>query len=1120
MTTPKLTATQQAAIRNPIQAQLQKVTTQEEFDLLVKQAADAGAPINQGFIDRFQLMLDQRLEKIQSQQSSQLAQKFLNQLGQAATQQEFDAVLSQAKAANVTLNQGYVDAYQSALTGQLQRAETQRIQTLTQQYTNQLAQASTQQEIDSIVDQAQQAGAPVSAATIDKYTKAVATRQKTFDEIATTVKNSGIPTDKSRSVFTKSGAELVALPSDPTTGREGGWYMYTGQGLQSIDEQGRPTGPVIATNEFNQLRSTIESNVSNFQRDQQRAQEIAQMQDRVQRFEAELPQPGSEQFKYLVANRFPVVGPDGRQYEPVAQDLKSGAQAQWIVSTLPSPNTFDPQTTYTPLGQPDQVITKQSVNELFDSNAQIMDARAKAERAALIAQQKADREIDFGKTMRFALGVVGLTYGAMLLAQYGSSIASSIMDTAGSLAGTGSTAGEIGTTLETLYGVSPEVAAGIGSEAASAVAITEAQFLAADAAQLAAQGLGQSQIASTLVAGGAQSSMASAAANLAASGLAESAIAQALSGVPESTWATLSPQSPAASVTPVTPAAPGAAPISPIEYPGSFAGGMEPIQLAQAPGATVTDVVAGTTGQLGSSFPVGITEAEFLAADAAQLSAQGIGQSQIASTLVAGGADAGLAASAAQLAASGLSPVAIAESLAQVTGETLTGALATTPTAPITTTPAAPTTPAPAAPPPAATTVPPSLTEAQFIAADSAQLAGQGLSQAAIEQNLIYSGAAPAVAAAAAAAAVGGASEAAIAAAATSASGGAPIYGAVAETVPAAGSVSSGISTVTEAEFVAADAAQLAGQGLSQAQIESTLLFSGVDPLVAADAAALAAAGLNEAAIAQNITQSGMTASGTPTIFNPPGTPPIQEPLPGYMGPEGSAPIYGTNVPAPIEDISRPFDPNAGSEISTAESLGNLGEAVAETLPDLGTIGSIAAGAALIPQIPQIPERPDMGTFTPASPDPSWNQPLQYPGVNPGLVGAAVRPAYETTSPVQSRYYWGRQPYFAQVEDLANYNQVPMPAQPFGIQQGYFEQPLALPSIPVYGENMFIQPQQAAPQSAQVMYAPNMQPLPQTQPMMMMTAPVAPSMLPAQPQYVYNVAPTAAQYSVPGAAPV
>jgi hypothetical protein len=49
------------------------------------------------------------------------------------------------------------------------------------------------------------------------------------------------------------------------------------------------------------------------------------------------------------------------------------------------------------------------------------------------------------------------------------------------------------------------------------------------------------------------------------------------------------------------------------------------------------------------------------------------------------------------------------------------------------------------------------------------------------------------------------------------------------------------------------DAANLYGQGLSQAAIEQNLAMTGIDPFLAADAASLASQGLSDAAIAQNL---------------------------------------------------------------------------------------------------------------------------------------------------------------------------------------------------------------------------------------------------------------------------
>jgi len=65
-----------------------------------------------------------------------------------------------------------------------------------------------------------------------------------------------------------------------------------------------------------------------------------------------------------------------------------------------------------------------------------------------------------------------------------------------------------------------------------------------------------------------------------------------------------------------------------------------------------------------------------------------------------------------------------------------------------------------------------------------------------------------------------------------------------------------------DAQFIAADAAQLSAQGLSSAQIASTLQASGVDAFIAADAAQLAAQGLSAGQITSTIQQGMPTATG------------------------------------------------------------------------------------------------------------------------------------------------------------------------------------------------------------------------------------------------------------------
>ena len=59
---------------------------------------------------------------------------------------------------------------------------------------------------------------------------------------------------------------------------------------------------------------------------------------------------------------------------------------------------------------------------------------------------------------------------------------------------------------------------------------------------------------------------------------------------------------------------------------------------------------------------------------------------------------------------------------------------------------------------------------------------------------------------------------------------------------------------------------------------------------------------------------------------------------------------------------------------------------------------------------------------------------LVNPGLNPGYIQAT--PAYQTTNPVQSKFYWGQHPYAIGPADIGAYNYTPQaPATPWGAQQ-------------------------------------------------------------------------------------
>ena len=597
----------------------------------------------------------------------------------------------------------------------------------------------------------------------------------------------------------------------------------------------------------------------------------------------------------------------------------------------------------------------------------------------------------------------------------------------------------------------------------------DAMFAAVDARNLRAAGLSQSAIEQNLVAAGVAPPVASMAASEAMRGATLDAAAQSIVTAAQR-----------AGVSIISDAAPTAGTTAPTRV------------LGEAPLSTTP--AAPTAAQSSRQF-----DADFLAADAAQLRAQGLGQDQIQQTLQQSGATPQAAYVAASSARMGQNSTQIAQQLLRQPGDLM----APPPAQPITQQPAAPVapesapgmietvtpgtgsspvaevvlTPAPTAPAEPAAPGFGNVTDAQFIAADAAQLAGQGLSAQDIMSNLIASGVNPNAAQFAATAALQGIPSEIVANQVTQAAQGQPLYGTPPTNI--SGSIPGG--NVSEAEFVSADARQLADQFAAsgaapdqvRAAVEQNLVYAGVNPATAATAAGLAASGASQATILQTIAP----APGADSLFT-------SDPIPGTPGSPPAAPGY--DVGAVV----------GGSVINSAAG-------------DLSPVNQ--------------PPRRDMGTFTPAAPDPSWSIPLQYPGMNPGLMGAGIQPAYQTTSPVQSQYYWGRQPYMATPADMANYNQVTMPQQPWGIQQGYFEQPLALPQVPVYGENMFVLPQTDYSQVQQAATGQSMlgQGLPFAQPVIppTMAPAVAPQMMQVPQmmpqQYVYNIAATPQQYTMP-----
>jgi hypothetical protein len=105
-------------------------------------------------------------------------------------------------------------------------------------------------------------------------------------------------------------------------------------------------------------------------------------------------------------------------------------------------------------------------------------------------------------------------------------------------------------------------------------------------------------------------------------------------------------------------------------------------------------------------------------------------------------------------------------------------------------------------------------------------------------------------------------------------------------------------------------------------------------------------------------------------------------------------------------------------------------------LSDLAKLYGAAslAGALLIPEPPKIQRR----TYEPLGPVEFGNVGrVNLPGTNPGFF-VGVPAQYQTTSPVQSRFYYGPRPLQTGATfSPEQYRQVAAPVQPWGLQQMY-----------------------------------------------------------------------------------
>lgn len=194
------------------------------------------------------------------------------------------------------------------------------------------------------------------------------------------------------------------------------------------------------------------------------------------------------------------------------------------------------------------------------------------------------------------------------------------------------------------------------------------------------------------------------------------------------------------------------------------------------------------------------------------------------------------------------------------------------------------------------------------------------------------------------------------------------------------GGAGAGSAAAGDIAFAAADAAQLAAQGLGEAQIAQTLATTGLDAFVAADMAQLAAQGLNASQIASTV---GATAAGTGgSLFNT--LSPAQAvaqgvaQFPNAAGASNAAQASGSaiNAPATTAPTGTPAATTTTPPAATSGASGLLSSLTPAQLTSLlnagvgllgaGALGSGGGGggAATVGALPQqAPPAYDQGYF-------------------------------------------------------------------------------------------------------------------------------------------------------------
>ena len=303
-------------------------------------------------------------------------------------------------------------------------ADKAALATKTQDYQNQISNATSQKQIDDVMSKAKADNITISPSAIKQAQSQIAINQQNADF----AKTLGAPTlgaNGQPQQVAHNGQTYIAIPDNPTTGTKGGWYQVSGNGMQQVGADGQPTGAVIPNADFNKLATTTQQAVATYTAQQSATARAADAAKASTAYEANLPKlPTAAQLK-ADQGRDPITGtliagpsvnfdstvlrtgPGGIVYMAVPANVQTGAEGYWMKSTTPeSTGQGYNQLQYKPLNAPADAkpisydaysqITAPIVNNNVVIQQQAANdavkARETAERAAMAARGNAGQD--------------------------------------------------------------------------------------------------------------------------------------------------------------------------------------------------------------------------------------------------------------------------------------------------------------------------------------------------------------------------------------------------------------------------------------------------------------------------------------------------------------------------------------------------------------------------------------------------------------------------------------------------------------------------------------------------------------------------------------------------------